>query len=81
MFENIEEIEKRQRISQHRKKILAYINNESHLYIGYKNSTVKFDEKNNQIVFFDVNDYCHEFFEYIQEPLRYISYQDSLLYY
>jgi hypothetical protein len=72
-----------EKINLHRKKILSYINYETHIYIGQRNTTITFNESKNKIIYFDINDVCNQFFEYAQEPNDYynLSYQDELLYY
>ena len=73
-------IENKKRVNAYRLNILKYINNESHVYIGTKKTTIRFDDLQNVIVCFDKNDLSHEFFEH--EPLpKNLSYQDYLLNY
>jgi hypothetical protein len=62
-------LQRNNRINMYRKNILKYYNR---VFIVYKKSTIKFDENNNKTVYFDPDDYCDKFFEYV--PSHYYFY-------
>ena len=56
--------QKNKRINEYRKRLLKYINNETHIYISNNSkSKITIDESKNEIVYFNQDDPSHRFFD------------------